>query len=151
MNIKCTFWEYTGEMTPWIDGVTADGTSYRYQCPIYRNAETGEELPSRDLPVGAMWYEHGDCDEYYRHKYPKGGQCDGKFLVVNTPGGEWHVDARATNCTLPDEHAHYCWVCHGVPPMITVDKNGNTCSAGAGSIAIGEYHGFLRNGELTDC
>lgn len=34
--------------------------------------------------------------------------------------------------------------------MITVDKNGTTCAAGAGSISAGPYHGFLRNGQLVD-
>jgi hypothetical protein len=27
-----------------------------------------------------------------------------------------------------------------------VDKNGNTCAAGAGSIITGKWHGFLHNG-----
>ena len=34
---------------------------------------------------------------------------------------------------------------------ITVDKNGNTCSAGGGSIMGRTYHGFLRNGYLDEC
>jgi hypothetical protein len=38
---------------------------------------------------------------------------------------------------------------HGEAPNITVDKNGVTCGAGAGSIQCGSYHGFLRNGELV--
>jgi hypothetical protein len=38
---------------------------------------------------------------------------------------------------------------HGEPPQITVDKRGLTCHAGAGSIALGSYHGFLHNGVFT--
>jgi hypothetical protein len=32
---------------------------------------------------------------------------------------------------------------------VTVGKSGNTCAAGAGSIAVDGYHGFLRNGSFT--
>jgi hypothetical protein len=56
---------------------------------------------------------------------------------------------RASNCTMPNDMLHRCWVRHGNPPMITVDKNGPTCGAGAGSILSGNWHGFLRNGELV--
>ena len=64
-------------------------------------------------------------------------------------GREWDIDSRCSNCTLPDDRIHRCWVRHGEPPNIHVDKNGHTCSAGAGSILAGDYHGFLHNGELT--
>lgn len=41
-----------------------------------------------------------------------------------------------------------CWVRHGEPPIVTVNKDGLTCAAGAGSIGIGGgeryYHGFLQ-------
>lgn len=75
---------------------------------------------------------------------------DGKALAVITPGGSWYIDSRASNCTMPNDTKHRCWVRHGAPPNITVDKNGNTCAAGAGSIACGGYHGFLRAGYLED-
>jgi hypothetical protein len=45
---------------------------------------------------------------------------------------------------------HKCWVRHGEPPNHTVDKRGNTCGAGAGSILSGSYHGFLRDGSFTE-
>jgi hypothetical protein len=48
-----------------------------------------------------------------------------------------------------DARPHKCWIRHGKAPLITVDKNGVTCGAGTGSIAAGDYHGFLRNGEFT--
>jgi hypothetical protein len=50
---------------------------------------------------------------------------------------------------MPDDGEHRCWVRHGEPPRITVDKNGPTCQAGAGSILAGDYHGFLRDGAFT--
>jgi hypothetical protein len=75
---------------------------------------------------------------------------DGDHLVVVCPNGyTWDIDSRASNCTMPYDYNHRCWVRHGDPPKITVDKNGVTCAAGAGSILAGDYHGFLQNGILT--
>ena len=94
-----------------------------------------------ELPPGAMWYA-----DWYSRKGP-----DGHHLIVKTPGGIWHVDGRANNCTRLDDRTHYCWVRHGTAPNITVDKAGNTCGCGS-SIGQGEgyrdYHGVLRNGWL---
>lgn len=61
------------------------------------------------------------------------------------------------NPHFEDVTKHKCWVRHGTPPqeVVHVDKNGVTCGAGAGSIAIqpsGQnpgWHGFLHNGELV--
>lgn len=109
------------------------------------NDERFEVSSYYELPVGAMfyatWYE--DLKDYLGP--------DGHCLAVVTPGGVWIIDSRASNCGLPDDSVHKCWVRHGTPPMITVDKNGITCVAGGGSIQIGTYHGFLRNGKLTNC
>ena len=89
---------------------------------------------------GAMW------DATW---YPTKG-LDGLALMVICPGGGfWFIDGRASNCTKPDDNEHRCWVRHGEPPNITVDKEGNTCNAGAGSIGVQGYHGFLRNGVFT--
>jgi len=102
----------------------------------------GKQVRLEDLPPGAMWY----ADWYWR-KGP-----DGHRLFVKTPGGTWSPDGRASNCTRPDDTEHFCWVRHGTPPNITVDKDGNTCGCGC-SIGQGEgyrdYHGFLRNGQLV--
>jgi len=114
---------------------------------IYRRADNGEEMTLHDAPVGACWNaswfaEHG------RHVGP-----DGRSLVVKTPGGEWMIDSRASNCTMPDDNAHRCWVRHGRPEdgTLHVDKNGLTCAAGGGSILAGNYHGFLHHGHLVEC
>lgn len=104
---------------------------------LYRHADTGELITLRDAPDGAMWDAY-----WYGCKGP-----DGRSLVAKCPGGhDWMIDGRASNCTMPDDSEHRCWVRHGEPPVITVDKNGLTCQAGAGSIQAGDYHGFLRNG-----
>jgi hypothetical protein len=75
---------------------------------------------------------------------------DGKFLIAVCPGGHhWHIDGKASNCTKPSDEVHKCWIRHGEPPNLTVDKNGDTCAAGAGSIQTPNWHGFLRNGVFT--
>lgn len=115
----------------------------RFCDQIYRRVDTNEEMTIDEAPAGAIWYApwmdmfHVPQDEHN--------------LVVKTPGGLWSIDSFASNCTMPDDtkqERHHCWVRHGIPPNITVDKNGKTCGAGAGSIQCGNYHGFLINGWL---
>ena len=95
-----------------------------FSSHLYKRADTGEEMTLREAPEGAMW------DAFWMH--------------------DWHIDGPCTNCTRPNE-PHKCWVRHGDPPNLTVDKKGDTCAAGAGSILTNEWHGFLRNGELVRC
>lgn len=80
--------------------------------------------------------------------------CPGRHLHANLPNGHgWCVDSRASNCGRPEDNIHRCWVRHGDPEKgetVHVDKNGNTCQAGAGSILVGDYHGFLHNGRFTN-
>jgi hypothetical protein len=76
--------------------------------------------------------------------------CDGRHLYVILPDGhEWDTSSRASNCTMKDDKTHRCWVLSGEPPNVTSSKTGHTCRAGAGSVATGKWHGFLRNGKLT--
>lgn len=104
---------------------------------LYRRADNGGLVRLRDAPPGAMW----DAG-WYPWKGP-----DGRCLVVKCPNGlDWVIDSRASNCTMPQDSEHRCWVRHGEPPLITVGKDGLTCQAGAGSIQAGDYHGFLSNG-----
>lgn len=91
-------------------------------------------------------------DMYWNTWYPNHVFWDnqkGPHLEVVLPNGcHWNIDSRASNCGSPEDKQHRCWVRHGVPPEITVDKAGHTCTAGAGSIDMGGWHGFLRNGYL---
>jgi hypothetical protein len=117
-----------------------------------RNLATGEEVPGRDLPVGALWdcNKAADGDETKRrYLYPAGP--DGLSVACRLPdGSDWHIDGRASNCTMRDDKEHRCWVRHGtIGEKLHVDKEGHTCAAGGGSIAVPRYHGFLHNGELT--
>lgn len=108
----------------------------------YRRADDhATSFRLHDAQPGAIW--RAEWYESFWHG------ADGKCYVCKTPGGEWIIDGRASNCGLPDDDIHKCWVRHGEAPNFTVDKNGNTCVAGAGSIQQGGYHGFLREGFLT--
>lgn len=110
---------------------------------LHARSDGGAETTLRDAPPGAMW------DAVWM---PDACKVDGRYLIVRLPNGrDWCIDDEASNCTRKGDAAHKCWVRHGDPPNLTVDKNGNTCSAGAGSILAGDYHGFLRNGVLTEC
>lgn len=113
-----------------------------FQEVVYIRPDTGERFEEglRKMPPGAMW-------NAYWMTHCKGS--DGMALAVICPDGrEWLIDGRANNCTMPQDNAHRCWVRHGTPPNITVDKDGLTCGAGGGSIQTPGYHGFLRNGEF---
>ena len=117
-----------------------------------RSDQAGALTTIRDAPIGAMWFAW-----WYKSSKRDNGLYGfdwdnqaGPDLIVKTPGGQWNIDSRASNCTLPKDRLHRCWVRHGFAPKIHVDKNGRTCGAGAGSIVCGKYHGFLRNGSLTD-
>ena len=100
-------------------------------------------------PAGAMywsWWSHGShfCFFWDNCQDPRG------HLNVVCPGGRiWDIDSRASNCKWKEDRSHRCWIKHGEAPMLTVDKAGKTCAAGAGSIVAGSYHGFLQNGALT--
>lgn len=127
--------------------------------------EAGNEYSLRYPTPGMMW------DAWWMGNRQKGP--DGIHLMVACPNGHpWCVDGRASNCTSPckncgkpyymhntkdfpckeyiDAKPHKCWVRHGTPPKVTVDKSGNTCSAGARSILTPGYHGFLQDGMLTE-
>lgn len=122
----------------------------RFRRAIYRRVDTGEEMVIADAPVGACWNAQWFVEDRKPGFYVG---PDGRCLVVKTPGGEWMIDSRASNCTMPEDNEHKCWVRHGRPEdgTLHVDKNGLTCAAGAGSILCGNYHGFLHNGHLTSC
>lgn len=128
---------------------------------LYRGAPDGQLYTLRDIPAGAMW----DATWYHDCEWMMGP--DGISLCVQLPNGSaWSVDGEASNCTRPQwipvpgegktrrwsGRTHYCWVRHGDPRTgnVHVDKNGDTCSAGAGSILQGKYHGFLHHGYLRE-
>ncbi|SRR5258706_16470177 len=140
--IKCFFIEPTGN----VETTELDNGGTR-TSPIYRRTDTGEVGKINEFPAGAMWF----ATWFENHWNPQLGPD--KMLVVRTPGGDWIIDSQCSNCGIPDDknqEKHHCWILHGTPPNITVDKNGTTCNAGGGSIQQGNFHGFLRDGYLVD-
>lgn len=106
------------------------------------NSPSGE--PENGDMFESTWHDACDC--------PYWDNCNGIHLQVILPNGvHWDVMSRASNCTLKEERTHRCWVIQGSykDGTITVDKNGHTCSAGAGSIDVPGWHGFLRDGNLV--
>lgn len=129
-----------------------------WQELLYRRADTGELVTLRQrhpedpadaptsAPGGAMW------NAWWMPGGPAWRGPDGVCLMVRLPDGhDWHVDGEASNCTRKGDRTHKCWIRRGDPRQanVTVDKNGETCAAGAGSIASNGYHGFLVDGTLT--
>lgn len=112
----------------------------------YRRLDTGERFYGKP-PIGALYVAPA-------RKLPDGWDCkgeDGLNVVCVTPGGLWYIDARAGNCSQATDFSHRCWIRHGtIGESIHVDKDGDTCSAGNGSIQCGNFHGFLHHGELYD-
>jgi len=110
---------------------------------VYIDKSTGKEYTLHDKIPGMMW------DATWWSDTDKVG---GQYLVVICPDSfEWRIDGRANNCDMRDDYPnHHCWIRQGIPPNITVGKNGKTCHAGAGSIlSRNGYHGFLTNGEFN--
>jgi hypothetical protein len=111
------------------------------------------ETPTGFLEPGYMFYEtwmHEDRDGNPRPCI-YWDNCPGRHLIVILPNGDqWDSDCRASNCDRKDDRTHRCWVKSGEPPVVTAGKGGDTCGAGGGSIWSGSFHGFLRNGILSD-
>lgn len=131
---------------------TEDDAWQEWQELLYRRTDTGElrvlhtSAPAPFAPSaepGACW------DAWWMSDHRRGP--DSVALMVRLPNGrDWCVDSQASNCTRKGE-PHQCWVRHGDPRdcKVSVDKAGDTCAAGAGSILAGDYHGFLQAGVLT--
>lgn len=112
--------------------------------PAVYDTEDGELHP------GDLYWAPCDPRETGRTPCQYWDNCDGQHLHVVLPNGiRWDIDSRASNCTMKEDRLHRCWIRTGEPPNVTAGKNGFTCSAGAGSILMGDYHGFLRDGVLT--
>ncbi len=110
------------------------------QVSAERLYDTASGKPEPGDVYRLAWHEPGHC--------PYWDNCDGVHLQGITPNGErWDISSRASNCGLKHDRYHRCWVQHGDPPSLTIDKNGSTCSAGGGSIQVSGWHGFLKAGE----
>jgi hypothetical protein len=147
-------WPHEDERFPKVCGCgyifkNEDKWQVRYERLYYSKDHDKSYTLYEDLPVGACWNADWMLPLL-------GGKMpyDSRYLCVKCPNGcEWAIDGRASNCTRKDDNTHFCWVRHGKPEdgTLHVDKNGDTCDAGAGSIICGDWHGFLHNGHLVLC
>ncbi len=131
------------------------------ECVECANTKSAHKVYSSTyhLPDGSIVDKLKPGDIYFANNHLDSYKCtwencDGRHLICILPDATlhpWNIDSRASNCALPDEKTHRCWIRHGdprVPGSIHVDKSGHTCTAGGGSIAIQGWHGFLHHGEL---
>lgn len=98
---------------------------------LYSRPETGEVFPWDDAPAGAI------CDAFW---WPGKG-TDGHAWIVKLPDrSDFMTEQKASNCACPADPAHRCWKRSGQVPKLTVSP----------SIATPRWHGWLRNGMLTE-
>jgi hypothetical protein len=106
------------------------------------------DTPDGRLHPGCLFFE--DYLHFDDGKCIYWNNCTTPHLFAILPNGRWwDIDSRASNCDQPNDRMHRCWVRSGEPPNVTAGKTGHTCGAGGGSIAAGDYHGFLRGGEFV--
>ncbi len=146
--------ERCGEAIPWRTAVKTPhgcGDPTCMTSSLKRSAGTRVtwSTPSGKPEPGSMFWQYWNVGENH-HCSGNWDGCQGPHLIAVCPNGsEWDIDSRAANCTMKDERTHRCWIRSGEPPMVTAGKAGHTCTAGAGSIQAGDYHGFLQNGSFT--
>jgi hypothetical protein len=98
----------------------------------YRRSDTGQVIPLRAAPPGAMW------DARWWNKKA----ADGRYLIVKLPTGyDWHMDG-------PSSDDGKGWKREGTPPNITASPS---IWANKGSGPPREWHGHLRGGQLEEC
>lgn len=108
-----------------------EDTRQAHVSRLYKRVDTGELMRLSKAPSGAMWY----ADWYIVTASRKRGP-DGHFLVLRTPGGDWHVDG-------PSSAGGY-WGRSGTPPNVTATPSINITGAT-------KYHGWLKDGKLVKC
>lgn len=113
------------------------------QCILREIIDWNVDTPVNPGDMFWVTFTSGHCST---HEPP----CERHLHVVCPDRSWWDIDGQANNCTNPTNKRHHCWIRHGEPPAISVDKDGVTCSAGAGSIQTKTWHGYLRNGQLVD-
>jgi len=103
---------------------------------LWESAERGLETTLRDAPVGAMWWAWW-CGNWGSPQWEARGR--GPHLYVQTPGGEWDVDAPSSNGNG--------WERSGEPPKVTARPSIGIYDRQGGW----KYHGFLTDGVLEEC
>jgi hypothetical protein len=141
--------DYPGERWPKkCDHCPAEvPTTADIQLHTERVYNTASGVPERGDIYEVSW-EHYDKDDGTSGCIYGWTNCSGTHRHAVLPdGGHWGLDGRCSNCTLPKDTEHRCWVITGSQANLTSNKAGRTCSAGAGSIVSPRgWHGFLKNG-----
>lgn len=116
-----------------------------WQCRM-REKPTAEDRKEGRLAVGDMWYATWLVEQledrvvgqtYLSTRYLADRLSERPPLMVRLPGGiDFCIDSRA-DCP----GGEVGWQVSGEPPHITVSPSINVS---------GVYHGYLRNGEITD-
>lgn len=131
--------------------VFQEGDHWQTGTSVFWIGPDGSQRPLHEWGTGAMF------DAFWMGGYGSvNGDGPAWSVICPGPGGGagriWHIGSEASNCTRKGED-HDCWCCHGEAPKLTVDKQPepgrSTCEAGAGSIIVGDWHGFLRDGFLV--
>lgn len=119
---------------------------------IWKRTDNGADVSLRDNSPGSMWFAPWLNSQTRYANLP-----DGPLCVICPDGHCWEIDGRASNCTLPHDNLHRCWIRSGTPPAITVSKEGGPtcgcgCSIGTPGKVPGTYnwHGFLRDGVFVE-
>lgn len=129
-RIECYLLEPTGEMTPYVDGVSS---------PVYRRIDTGalEHVGWNGDAPGIPMMQLGAM---YR---------DSLGLAIRCPGGVWHPEQKPKNGA---------WVIQGTPPKLTIigsilQQWPQQTSAGEWITPHGvrSYHAVLTDGVLAEC
>lgn len=143
---KCFLLEPTESFKD-ISYTLSNGATGVNQHRLYKRQDTSELLTLKEIPVGGI-YRAGWYEEYIGKEMLSGPDKE-SWVCVISGSYHWLIDGRASNCTMKDDTKHNCWCRHGNAPDFTVNKNGITCAAGAGSIVAPDgWHGYLRNGFL---
>lgn len=115
------------------------GVMLRRQVFVSRLYDSPSGQPEAGDVYQLRWHDPGEC--------PYWDNCDGTHTYGILPNGHtWDMDSRASNCDKKADRTHRCWVKQGSAEAGSLDvgKGGNTCGAGAGSILVDGWHGFLR-------
>lgn len=135
---------------PYGHRIRPDGFTVNRQVFVRRRYNTASGKPEPGDLLLADWYHHKSSEGKMSCLF--WDNCTEYHVMAKLPNGEdWDIMSRASNCGLPNDRLHRCWVTHGKAEdgTIHVDKEGLTCAAGAGSIAVPGYHGFLHHGNFT--
>lgn len=96
---------------------------YMVELRDYEFYKDGQRIAFTDLAPGAMWFD------------------DGELCVKLPSGSEWLIDrGRRLNEQKPSRRLPQ-WTRTGEPPRVTATPSINH---------VGQYHGWLRDGVLTD-